>query len=125
MEKHIMDQENGISYTLHGDYYYPDLTAPHSSDYSIGIWGRRHLDYLKKHQRVIYVNLLTSGKLDEHLQEIDAAAYERCEIIIRQMAEAQGVTEQLKAENQMLWVGRMNNIRACAREIVLKKLIYQ
>ena len=125
MKKHIMDHENGISYTRHGNYYFPDLTAPHSSDYNIGIWGRRRLNHLKKHQRVLYVNLLTSGKLDEHLQEIDAAAHERCEIITRQMAETQGVTEQLKAENQMLWVGRMNNIRACAREIVLKELIYR
>ena len=100
------------------------LTLPDESEHHIGMWGKRRLDYLKKHRRVLYINLLTSGKLTEHLREIDAAAYEQHEIIVRQMAEAQGVTEQLKADDAMSWVGRVNNIRACADEIIRDELIY-
>ena len=124
MKKHYTNEQTGISYTLHGDYYLPDLALPEESEYHIGIWGQRRLDYLKNHRRILYTNLLTSGKLPEHLQEIDISAHERCETIIRRMAKEQGVTEQLKAENQMLWVGRMNNIRNCAMEIVNSEIIY-
>ena len=115
-------EQNGGTYSTVGDYRLPNLIAPYA--YHIGIWGHRRLAYLKKHRRVLYVNLLTSGKLHEHLREIDIAAHERWETIIRQMAEEQGVNERLKSENQMLWVGRMNNIRACAAEIITKELIY-
>lgn len=97
---------------------------PDNSEYHIGVWGQRRLDYLKTHRHILYINLLTSGKLTEHLREINTAAFDRWETITRQMAEEQGVTEKLKAENQMLWVGRMNNICACADEIILNKLIY-
>ena len=97
---------------------------PDEPEHHIGIWGRRRLEYLKKHQRVLYINLLTAGKLTEHLHEIDTAAVDRQELIFRQMAEAQGVTERLKAENQLLWVQRMNNIRACADEIIYSEIVY-
>ena len=124
MEKQFMNQQTGISYTLHGDYYIPNLIAPQKPEYPIGIWGQRRLEYLKNHRRILYVNLLTSGELYAHLHEIDIEAYELWDNLIWQMAKSQGVTEQLKAENQMLWVGRMNNIRACVEEIIKKEFIY-
>ena len=117
-------EQTGGTYSIVGDYRLPNLTVSDRPESHICIWGQRRLDYLKRHKRVLYVNLLTSGKLVEHLSEINVAASERHEAIIRQMAAAQGVTEQLKAENQMLWVGRMNNIRACADEIIQNELIY-
>ena len=124
MSKSLFEQ-NGGTYSDVGDYRLPNLTLPDEPEYRIGIWGQRRLDYLKKHRHILYVNLLTSGKMTEHLREIDEAARERWEIIIRQMMEAQGITEQIKAENQMLWVGKVNNIRACADEIIRNELIYQ
>ena len=117
-------EQNGGTYRREGDYFVPNLTVPEEPEYEIGIWGRRRLDYLKKHRRVFYINLLTSGKLAEHLHEIDVAAYERRELIIKQMMQAQGVTEELKAKAQMLWVGKVNNIRNCAEEIIRNELIY-
>ncbi len=117
-------EKSGGSYRNASDYQIPNLTLPDEPKYDIGIWGRRRLTYLKNHRYVLYVNLLTSGKLTEHLHEIDMSAYERWETIIRQMAQEQGITEQLKAENQMLWAGRMNNICDCADEIVQNELIY-
>ena len=119
--------EKVITYTKNGDYYLPDLKLPDDGlgeEIHIGIWGQRRLDYLKKHKRVLYTKLLTSGKLRAHLHEIDIAARERWELIIEQMKAAQGVTEQLKAKNTMLWVGKVNNIRACADEIIREELIY-
>lgn len=116
-----------ITYREENGYQIPNLALPDdglSEEIHIGVWGRRRLDYLKKHKRVLYSNLLTSGKLRAHLHEIDIAANERRERIIKQMMKAQGVTEQLKAENQMLWVGRANNICACADEIIRNKLVY-
>ncbi len=117
-------EQNGGTYSIRGDYRIPNATTPENSEYHIGIWGQRRLDYLKNQRRTLYVNLLTFGKLTEHLRESESVANEQWETIIRQMAEAQSVTERLKAENQMEWVGRMNNIRACAAEIVLNGLIY-
>ena len=117
-------EENGGTYRREGDYFVPNLTVPEGPEYHIGIWGQRRLYYLKKHRSVFYTNLLTSGKLNEHLHEIDVAAYERRELIIRQMMKVQGITEQLKSENQMLWVGKVNNICACADEIIRNELIY-
>lgn len=117
-------EQNGGTYSTMSDYRVPNLTLPYESEYHIGVWGQRRLDYLKRHKRVLYINLLTSGKLTEHLREIDTSASERLETIIRQMTAEQGVTECLKAENQMEWVGRMNNISACADEIVRNELIY-
>lgn len=116
-------EQNGGTYRTAGDFRIPNVSVPGEPDYRIGIWGLRRLDYLKRHRRVLYVNLLTSGKLSEHLREIDAAAAERHETDVQQMATAQGVTERLKAENQMEWVGRMNNIRACVHEIIRNELV--
>jgi hypothetical protein len=116
---------NGGTYSGESDYRIPNLTVPDNPEHHIGIWGQRRLDYLKNHRRVLYTNLLTSCKLNEHIREIDEAANERWKTIVWQMAEAQGVTEQFKADNQMLWVGRMENIQACADEIIRNELIYQ
>jgi len=118
-------EQNGGTYSAIGDYLIPDLTVPEESDFCLGIWGSRRLAYLKDRERVLYVNLLTSGYLTGHLREIDTAAQEMWDNIIERMAKSQGVTERLKAECQMEWVGKMNNIRACASEIVLNELIYQ
>ena len=117
-------EQHGGTYSAIGDYHLPDLTMPSDSEYHIGVWGQRRLDYLKTHRRVLYVNLLTSGKLIEHLREIDETAFERREQMVKQMMEAQGVTEQLKADDAMLWVGKVNNIRACVDEIIRDELIY-
>ncbi|MDD4494667.1 MAG: TnpV protein [Eubacteriales bacterium] len=118
-------EENCGTYRMVGDYRLPNLTLPDEPEYEIGIWGQRRMDYLKKYRRVFYTNLLTSGKLAEHLHEIDVTAFERRELIIKQMKKMQGVTEQLKADDMMRWVGMVNNIRACADEIILNELIYE
>ena len=123
MMKSLFEQNDG-TYSAVGDYTLPKLSVPDENEHYIGIWGHRRLNYLKTHRRILYTNLLTSGKLTKHLREVDAAASERWEVIIRQMAQVQGVTEELKAADQMLWVSRMNNIRACADEIVRNELIY-
>jgi hypothetical protein len=117
-------EQSGGTYSVAGDYRVPNLIVPDEPEHQIDVWGRRRLAYLKTHRRVLYVNLLTSGRLAEHIREVDEAAYERWETIVWHMAEAQSVTERLKAENQMLWVGKMNNIRACADEIIRNELIY-
>jgi hypothetical protein len=117
-------EQSGGTYSAAGDYRIPNLVAPDEPEYHLGAWGRRRLAYLKTHRRVLYVDLLTSGRLAEHIREVDEAAHERWETIIRQMAAAQGVTKRLKAENQMLWVGKMNTIQACADEILQNELIY-
>lgn len=122
MQKFITDNRNGITYELIGDYYYPCFTAPKSPD--IGFFGRMRKRYLKEYHKAFYYQLLTSGKLADHLEEIDRTAYDMQELLISQMAKAQGVTEALKATNQMKWVGMMNNIRSAAMEIVLTDLVY-
>ncbi len=117
-------EQNGGTYRGLNDYRIPNLTLPDESEYTIGVWGRRRLDYLKQHRKALYINLLTSGKLNEHIREIDEAAQERRETIIWKMMVAQGVSERLKAENQLLWVGKLNNIQSCADEIIHNELIY-
>lgn len=117
-------ESGGGTYSVVSDYLIPNLALPDEPEYHIGIWGQRRLDYLKRHRRVLYVNLLTSGKLTEHLREIDETVYEWQERIIAQMMQEQGVTEQLKAEDAMLWVGKVNNILACVDEIIRNELIY-
>jgi len=117
-------EENGGTYTEVNGYLIPDLVLPDEPVYHFGVWGHRRLNYLKKHRRGFYTILLTSGKLGEHLHEIDVSAREGWELIIEQMKAAQGVTEQLKADDMMRWVGMVNNIRACADEIVRNELIY-
>ena len=117
-------EEMGGRYEKQGGYLIPCLTLPTEKETVIGIWGQRHLRYLKEYRRVTYSNLLTSGRLNAYLADIDRQAQERFETLIEQMKQAQGITEQLKAENALVWVGRMNNIRACAREIVEREIIY-
>ena len=124
MNKHITDEKTGISYTLQGDYYLPDLVLPPEEEQPIGIWGQRHLRYIRQHKRLPYSNLLTSGKLNGYLADIDKQAEEMFSRLVKQMAEREGITEKPKAENQMEWVSRMNNIRNRAMEIVNNDLIY-
>lgn len=116
--------ENGIHYTLHGDYYFPDLELPEVSRQAIGHYGWMRLNYLREYRPGLYTSLILSGKLYEHLTEIDQTSYQRMEQIISQMAQAEGVDEELKAKDQMAWIGRMNNIRQRADEIILAELIY-
>lgn len=124
MEKYIYDKNNGLWYELHGDYYIPCLTVPSQEERSIGIWGQRHLRYIKAERKALYTELLTSGRLNTYLADIDEQAAEQMLLLTKQMAEREGVTEQLKAQDQMLWVQRMNNIRNRAAEIVNHNLIY-
>lgn len=123
MEKTIFEQMDG-TYTLQGDYYLPNLALPVEEPKFIGIWGQRHSRYLKEYHRITYANLLTSGKLNSYLADIDKQAQERFKQLIEQMKQSQGITERLKAENALEWIGLMNNIRACAMEIVNSEIIY-
>ena len=124
MKKTIFEEIGG-TYIRHGDYLIPCLTLPEEEQRFVGVWGQRHLRYLKEYRRSVYLNLLTSGRLNDYLADIEEQAQKRFERVVEQMKQAQGITEQLKAENQMEWVGRMNNIQARAREIVDKEMIYQ
>ena len=124
MEKRIYNEQTGISYTLKGDYYLPDLTLPEQENKPIGLWGQRHLRYIKQHRRILYINLLTSGKLNRYLSDIDKQAEDMFFGLIKQMAESEGVTERLKADNQKEWVARMNNIRSRATEFITENIIY-
>lgn len=123
MEKQIYNKQTGIGYILQGDYYLPDLKLPEHEDKPIGLWGQRHARYLKQNHKVLYMNLLTSGKLNSYLADIDEQAEDIFFRLIKQMAKREVVTEQLKADNQMEWVARMNNIRSRATEIVNTDLI--
>lgn len=125
MEKHIFNEQTGIGYTLQGDYYLPDLACHDGKEQHIGLWGQRHLRHLKQHRKVLYYNLLTSGKLNDYLADIDKQAENMFSRLVKQMAECEGVTEQLKANSPMEWVGRMNNIRSRATEIVNIEYIFQ
>lgn len=124
MDKYIYDEHNGLWYELQGDYYIPCLTLPAEKEKPIGIWGQRHKRYLKEYKKVIYITLLTSGRLNSYLADIDKQAEEMFSRLVKQMAEREGVTEQLKAENQIFGVGQINNIRNRATEIVNTELIY-
>ena len=124
MEKHIYNEQTGISYTLQGDYYLPDLALSDEEEQPIGLWGQRHLRYIKQHRKVLYLNLLTSGKLNGYLADINKQAEDMLSRLVEQMAEREGVTEELKANSQMEWVARMNNIRSRATEIVNHDIIY-
>ena len=124
MEKTIFEQMGG-TYTQQGDCYLPNLVLPTEKETRpIGVWGQRHLRYLKECQRITYANLLTSGKLNSYLVDIDERAENMFLRLVKQMAEHEGVTERLKAENQMEWVGQINNIRICATEIVNQVIIF-
>ena len=124
MEKTIYDENNGLWYELQGDYYIPCLTIPAQEERPIGVWGQRHLRYIKKERKALYMELLTSGKLSTYLADINEQATEQMLVLTKQMAEREGITEQFKAQDQMLWVQQMNNIRDRAMEIVNHELIY-
>jgi len=124
-DKYIYDESNGLWYKLQGEYYIPCLELPTEKEKRrIGVWGQRYLRYLWEYQRVTYTNLLTSGRLNDYLADIDRQAQERFERLIEDMKLAQGITEQLIAENALEWIGRLNNIWACATEIVNEEIIY-
>ena len=124
MKKTIFEEMGG-TYIRHGDYFIPCLTLTEEEQRFIGVWGQRHKRYLKEHKKVVYITLLTSGRLNSYLADIEEQAQERFERLVEQMKQAQGITEQLKVENVLEWIGRMNNIQVCAREIVDKEIIYQ
>ena len=122
MEKSLFEQMGG-TYMQQGEYMLPNLILPAEEERPIGIWGKRHVRYLKQYHKVRYFNLLTSGELNCYLTDIDEQAEDMFFRLVKQMAEREGVTEQLKAQNQMEWVGRMNNIRNIAAEIINHELI--
>ena len=124
MEKVIYDEKNGLWYELQGDYYIPCLNLPEEEQQHIGVWGQRHLRYINQNRKGLYFNLLTSGKLNGYLADLDKQAEDMFSRLVKQMAEREGVTEQLKADNQMEWVAQMNNIRSRATEIVNHDIIY-
>ena len=124
MEKVIYDEKNGLWYELQGDYYIPCLKLPEEEQQYIGVWGQRHLRYIKQNRKVLYLNLLTSGKLNGYLADLDNQAEEMFSRLVKQMAEREGVTERLKADDQMEWIGRINNIHNRATEIVNHDIIY-
>ena len=124
MEKYIADERTGLKYELVGDYYLIAGEDEPEEEWSIGVWGQRHLRYLKKHRRVRYANLLTSGELNAHLADVDRQAEELFLRLVKQMADAEGITETLKASDQMKWVRRMNSCEDRATEIVYHQVIY-
>ena len=124
MEKYIYHEQNGLWYELQGDYYIPCLVLDEEDTQPIGMWGRKYLRYIKEHRPVLHTALLLSGKLNSHLAEIDQRASEMFDLLIKQLVEKEGITEQLKATDQMAWVGAMNNIRNRAEEIVNTEVIY-
>lgn len=121
--KSIFEQSGG-AYTLQGDYRLPNLTLPAEDERSIGVWGQRRLNYLKHHRKVLYYNLLTSGKLYSHLADIEEQAQEFFSRMVKEYAEKEGVTEQLKATDPMAWVWQMNNIRDRATEVVNSEVVF-
>ena len=124
MQHKIYDEQTGISYTLQGDYYLPDLTLPPEEEKRIGVWGQRHARSLKEYHTVRYINLLTRGKLNCYLADIDEQAEEMFFRLVEQMKEREGITEKLKSENPLCWIGKMNNIRNRAEESINQELIF-
>ena len=124
MKKHIYDENNGLWYELIGDYYIPVLTLSSEEQRPIGKWGRMHRDYLKEHRPILYNDLILSGQLWTYLADLNEQVQERLSLIIEQMKEIESVTEELKASDQMAWVGAMNSIRNRAEEIILREMIY-
>lgn len=124
MEKYVYDENNGLWYELQGDYYIPCLTLPTEEEKPIGIWGQRHLRYIKQECKALYTELLTSGRLNAYLANINEQAENMFFELVKQMTAQEGITEKLKAQDQMLWVQRMNNIRNRAMEVVNNDLIY-
>lgn len=124
MEQYIYNEQNGLWYELQGDYYLPCLNLPEEPDVHIGVWGQRHRRYLKEHRRATYTTLLTSGKLNSYLADIDRQAEKLFSRLVMQMAEAEGVNEKLKSTDQMVWVRKLNNIRNRGTEIVNTEIIF-
>lgn len=124
MQNTIYDEKNGLWYEQQGDYYIPCLTLPEEEQRPVGLWDQRHLRYLKQHRQAVYISLLTEGKLNRYLADIDEQAQEMFLWLVEQLAEKEGITEALKSSDQMAWVGAMNNIQARAREIVNSGIIY-
>ena len=125
MKKHIYDESNGLWYELVGDYYFPVLTLSSEEQRSIGKWGRMHRDYLEQNHPIRFDDLVLSGQLWTYLADLNEQAQERLSLIIEQMKKAAGVTEELKATDQMAWIGAMNSIRNRAEEIILREMIYE
>lgn len=124
MEKQIYDEKNGLWYELHGDYYLPCLTVPPEEHRPVDIWGQRHLRYLRQHRKALYTELQITGKLNGYLADLNEQAEAMFLELVKQLAAREGVTEQLKVQDQMLWVQRMNNIQNRAMEVVNNDLIY-
>lgn len=124
MEKYFFDKNNDLWYELQGDYYIPCLKLPDEEQVEIGVWGQRHLEFIKHHRKGFYTSLVLECKLNRYLADINKQAEEMFDVLIKQFKQAEGITEQLKAENQLEWVRRMNNIRQRANEIIYKELIY-
>jgi len=124
MDKYIYDESNGLWYELQGEYYLPCLTLPPEEEMIIGIWGQRHLRYLKEYHRITYTNLLTSGRLNAYLAEVDEQAKDMFLRLAKEYADRQGVTEQLKVDKPLEWVQKMNNIRNAVEEVINEELVY-
>ena len=125
MEKYIYNEQNGLWYELQGDYYIPCLELPtEKEERHIGVWGQRHLRYIQEYKKVFYINLLTSGKLQSHLADVEEQAQELFDRLMKQRAEREGITEKLKADNQMEWIGRMNALRSAVTETVNAEVIF-
>ena len=125
MQKNIYNEQTGISYTLQGDYYLPDLTLPtQKEERHIGVWGQRHLRYIREHKKALYTSLLTSGKLQSYFADVEEQAQELFDRLMEQRAKREGITETLKSDNQMEWVKRMNALRTAVTETVNAEVIF-
>ena len=125
MEKYIYNEQNGLWFELQGDYYLPCLKLPEEPEVHIGIWGQRHRRYLKSHRRALYTSLLTSGKLNSYLADINRQAEELFSRLVKQIAESENINEELKAADTTTWIGKMNNVRNRAAEVVIEEIIYK
>ena len=125
MEQTIHNEKNGIDYTLCGDFYLPNLLPPQTEEKEIGIWGLRHLKYIRQYKKVSYINLLTTGKLNTYLAEINERAQNVKDVFVKQMAEHEGVNEVLKEQNQLEWIQKMNNICNRVEEIVNNEIMFR
>ncbi len=125
MDKYIYNEKNGLWYELQGDYYLPCLKLPEEPEVHIGIWGQRHRRYLKSHRRALYTSLLASGKLNGYLADIDRQAEEMFPRLVKQMAESENINEELKATDTTAWIGKLNNVRNRAAEVVSEEIIYK
>lgn len=124
MEKYIYDNNNGLWYELHGDYYLPCLAIPEEEIYTTGMWGRKHQQYLREHRPILYNDLVLSGRLYSYLADIDTQARNRLDLLVTQLAKKEGINECLKAQDQLAWIRAVNNIRNRAEEIINTELIF-